>query len=57
MDIVGMLAPAWTGVQSPMESLSDFSGNAVIAMMIPGCGVAGTGSLEKCRADFVEEFF
>jgi di/tricarboxylate transporter len=53
IDIVGllcMLALAWTGVLSPLESLSGFSSNAVIAMMavmVLGHGVARTGMMDR----------
>jgi len=53
IDIVGilcMLALAWTGVLSPLESLSGFSSNAVIAMiavMVLGRGIGRTGLMDR----------
>jgi len=44
--ILCMLALGWTGILKPLEALSGFSSNAVIAMisvMIMGNGIAGTG--------------
>ena len=53
IDLVGMLcmlALAWTGVLSPLDALSGFSSNAVIAMMavmVLGRGVARTGMMDR----------
>lgn len=53
MDIVAMLCMlslAWTGVLQPLEVLSGFSSNAVIAMMavmVLGRGIARTGLMER----------
>jgi len=53
IDLVGMLcmlALAWTGVLSPLDALSGFSSNAVIAMiavMVLGRGVARTGIMDR----------
>jgi di/tricarboxylate transporter len=53
MDVVAifcLLALAWTGILDPLESLSGFSSNAVIAMMavmILGRGIAKTGMMDR----------
>ncbi len=53
MDIIAVfciLALAWTGILEPLESLSGFSSNAVIAMlavMIMGRGIAKTGMMDR----------
>jgi di/tricarboxylate transporter len=47
--ILCMLALGWTGILKPLEALSGFSSNAVIAMisvMIMGNGIAGTGIMK-----------
>jgi di/tricarboxylate transporter len=53
MDLIALfclLALAWTGILEPLESLSGFSSNAVIAMvavMIMGRGIAKTGMMDR----------
>jgi di/tricarboxylate transporter len=45
-----MLALGWTGVLTPLEAISGFSSNAVVAMMavmIMGRGIAGTGVMDR----------
>ena len=53
--ILCMLALGWSGLLEPMEALSGFSSNAVIAMiavMIMGRGIASTGLMNKL-AEFI----
>jgi di/tricarboxylate transporter len=48
--LVCMLLLGWTGVLTPQETLSGFSSNAVIAMiavMILGRGITGTGIMDR----------
>lgn len=48
--ILCMLALAWCGILEPMEAISGFSSNAVIAMiavMVMGFGISKTGIMEK----------
>jgi di/tricarboxylate transporter len=53
MDVIAilcMLALGWTGILEPLESLSGFSSNAVIAMlsvMVMGRGIEKTGTMDK----------
>ena len=53
IDLVGMLcmlALAWTGVLDPLDALTGFSSNAVIAMMavmVLGRGIARTGMMDR----------
>jgi di/tricarboxylate transporter len=53
IDLVGMLcmlALAWTGVLDPLDALTGFSSNAVIAMMavmVLGRGIAHTGMMDR----------
>jgi di/tricarboxylate transporter len=48
--ILCMLALAWCGILEPLEAISGFSSNAVIAMiavMVMGSGISKTGIMEK----------
>jgi len=53
MDVIAMLsmlALGWTGILEPLESLSGFSSNAVIAMMavmVMGRGMEKTGIMDR----------
>ena len=48
--ILSMLALGWTGILKPLESLSGFSSNAVVAMMavmVMGRGIEKTGIMDR----------
>jgi len=48
--ILGMLALGWTGILEPLEAISGFSSNAVIAMiavMVMGYGISRTGIMRQ----------
>lgn len=55
--IMGMLALVWTGILTPGEAFSGFSGNAVIsviAVMILGYGIETCGFMNKVSAPIVK---
>lgn len=55
--IMGMLALVWTGILTPGEAFSGFSGNAVIsviAVMILGYGIESCGLMNKVAAPIVK---